>query len=447
MAVVANIGRGLGDNDSISVIDLRANPPRVVETISVGQTPEGIKLSPDGTLVGVVVMNGSNKPKESPFYNDSGKLLLYRLDGTRLIGLGAAWIGHWSQGVVVLARQQGDPGGQYGGAERPGAALGRCLAEGQWRAHQRQRRVGRHPPRGQAVTPRSPLASWFAGAAAEDAFRRRRLGARPALLSPRDRAWRAIAPAFADCLALAEAGSPFQTAVERRYDRSADRRRLPRALAAGESVFFPQVHQVLPRLMRLMVALRATFLGGGREETSFLFLAEGRGREAMGLHHDGETDAFWLQLEGRRHLTIGPPVPRGTPEDLDPRVIPARRAAGPRPSGGWWSGTLAPGTLFYLPPRTPHRVIYHGRSLALSLTWKRRRGPRSTRSRARCWTGTWRRAAPIACRPRAATGSGLRRPRWRSRCAPRRARPSRCACPAAPSPCPPPRTRSRAGSR
>jgi len=100
VAVVANVGRGLGDNDSVSVIDLKATPPRVVETISVDQTPEGIKLSPDGTLVGVIAMNGSNKAKESPFYNDSGKLLLYRLDGTRLIGLGAAWIGHWSQGVA-----------------------------------------------------------------------------------------------------------------------------------------------------------------------------------------------------------------------------------------------------------------------------------------------------------------------------------------------------------
>jgi DNA-binding beta-propeller fold protein YncE len=100
VAVVANIGRGLGDNDSVSVIDLKAKPPRVVETISVDQTPEGIKLSPDGTLMGVIVMNGSNKPKESPFYNDSGKLLLYRLDGMRLVALGAAWIGHWSQGVA-----------------------------------------------------------------------------------------------------------------------------------------------------------------------------------------------------------------------------------------------------------------------------------------------------------------------------------------------------------
>ena len=126
-----------------------------------------------------------------------------------------------------------------------------------------------------------------------------------------------------------------------------------------------------------MVALRATFLGAGREECSFLFLAEGQGREALGLHHDGEVDAFWLQLEGRRLVTIGPPVPRGTPEDLPASRIPARGVRRGAPGPGWWTGALEPGSLFYLPPRTPHRVIYRGRSLALSLTWKRpRRGAR-----------------------------------------------------------------------
>jgi DNA-binding beta-propeller fold protein YncE len=98
--VVANIGRGGGDTDTVSLIDLKATPIRVVETISVGQTPEGIKLSPDGKFLAVVVMNGSNKPKESPFFADSGKLLLYRVDSMRLIGLAAAWIGHWSQGIA-----------------------------------------------------------------------------------------------------------------------------------------------------------------------------------------------------------------------------------------------------------------------------------------------------------------------------------------------------------
>ena len=100
VAVVANIGRGGGDNDTVSVIDLQARPPRVVDTFTVGQTPEGIKLSPDGKLCGVVVMNGSNKAKDSPFFNDAGKLLLYRVDGTRLTRLAEAPIGHWSQGVA-----------------------------------------------------------------------------------------------------------------------------------------------------------------------------------------------------------------------------------------------------------------------------------------------------------------------------------------------------------
>ena len=99
-AVVANIGRGGGDNDTISLIDLKARPPRVIDTVTVGQTPEGITLSPDGTLAAVIVMNGSNKAKESPFYNDAGKLMLYRIDGARLIPVAAAWIGHWSQGAA-----------------------------------------------------------------------------------------------------------------------------------------------------------------------------------------------------------------------------------------------------------------------------------------------------------------------------------------------------------
>ena len=103
IAVVANIGRGNGDNDTVSVIDLQAQPVRVVETVVVGQTPEGIALSPDGKLCAVVVMNGSNKPRESPFYNANGKLLLYRVDGTKLVPAAAAWIGRWSQGIAFSA--------------------------------------------------------------------------------------------------------------------------------------------------------------------------------------------------------------------------------------------------------------------------------------------------------------------------------------------------------
>jgi DNA-binding beta-propeller fold protein YncE len=102
-AAVANVGRGAGDHDTISLIDLRARPPRVVETVSVGQTPEGIKVSPDSSIVAVVVMNGSNKAKSSPFYNDHGKLVLFRVTGASLAKVAEAPIGHWSQGAAFSA--------------------------------------------------------------------------------------------------------------------------------------------------------------------------------------------------------------------------------------------------------------------------------------------------------------------------------------------------------
>ena len=99
-AAVANIGRGQGDVDTVSLIDLKMTPPRVVETISVGQTPEGIKVSPDNQHVAVVVMNGSNKPKSSPFYSDNGKLVMLKVSGSSISKVAEAPIGHWSQGAA-----------------------------------------------------------------------------------------------------------------------------------------------------------------------------------------------------------------------------------------------------------------------------------------------------------------------------------------------------------
>ncbi|OLC35684.1 MAG: mandelate racemase [Candidatus Rokubacteria bacterium 13_1_40CM_4_69_5] len=100
-AVVANIGQPTGDIDTVSLIDLKAQPPRVVDTISVGgQSPEGIKISPDGSVIAAVVQNGSNRPKESPFYNDGGKLVLLRVTGSSLSRIAEARIGHWPQGAA-----------------------------------------------------------------------------------------------------------------------------------------------------------------------------------------------------------------------------------------------------------------------------------------------------------------------------------------------------------
>ena len=223
----------------------------------------------------------------------------------------------------------------------------------------------------------SPLATWLPDGRAVAGFRRHWLGRRPVILAPRDTGWHDLVPGFEPAIRLLEQGLPFQTVAERRYDRSGDRRRLRRALTRGHTVFVPQAHQVLPRVARLMVALRARLLGPRREECSFLFAVEGTGRAGMGLHHDGEVDAFWLQVVGRRTVTFGPPVGPGAPADLDDQVATGGRRA------GWTTVDLGPGTLFHLPPRTPHAVVCRGRSLALSLTWSRRsREDRSGAARA-----------------------------------------------------------------
>ena len=166
---------------------------------------------------------------------------------------------------------------------------------------------------------------------------------------------------------LARSGLPVQIAAERIYHRRPTRRQIDRAFSAGATVYMPQIHQVLPRVARLMAALRAMLFGGGREEESFLFIVNGKGRQGMGLHHDGEVDSVWVQLEGRRTVTTGPQVPRGSRADLDESMI----------GRDWITQNLEPGSLFYMQPRTPHRVVCHGRSLALSLTWKRRAKPLS----------------------------------------------------------------------
>ncbi len=98
-AVVANIGRGTGDADTVSLIDLAREPFRIVDTISVGQTPEGIMVSPDNRHVAVTVMNGSNKPAGSPFHGP-GLVRMLRIADGKLSMVSEARVGTWSQGAA-----------------------------------------------------------------------------------------------------------------------------------------------------------------------------------------------------------------------------------------------------------------------------------------------------------------------------------------------------------
>jgi DNA-binding beta-propeller fold protein YncE len=103
IAIVANVALQRGDEDTLSVVDLRSSPPRTVNTVSVGQTPEGVALSPDGKWCAIATLNGSNRPASSPFFNPAGKLVLFRIDGTTLTRVADQPIGPWPQGAVFAA--------------------------------------------------------------------------------------------------------------------------------------------------------------------------------------------------------------------------------------------------------------------------------------------------------------------------------------------------------
>lgn len=101
MVVVANVGRGTGDADTLSIIDTRRAPARVVATLDIGiETPEGLAISRDGRWMAVVAHAGSTKPPSSPFAAQNGKVLLYRINGFEFSKVGEAPIGRWSQGAA-----------------------------------------------------------------------------------------------------------------------------------------------------------------------------------------------------------------------------------------------------------------------------------------------------------------------------------------------------------
>jgi len=100
LAIVANIGTGAtGGSDTVSLVDLKANPPRTIDQLAVGPIPEGISVSPNGRYVAVTVMNGTNTSATSPFFHDFALLKVLEIRGRKLELVAETRIGRWCQGA------------------------------------------------------------------------------------------------------------------------------------------------------------------------------------------------------------------------------------------------------------------------------------------------------------------------------------------------------------
>jgi len=103
LALTADNGNGGGSDgnaDAVSVIDLEADPPRVVDHVTVGDSPEGLAISPKGDLAVTVEARGSNMPKSSFFYHPGGAVTALKIDGKKVTNVGDINVGALPEAVA-----------------------------------------------------------------------------------------------------------------------------------------------------------------------------------------------------------------------------------------------------------------------------------------------------------------------------------------------------------
>ena len=79
-----NAGAADGNIDTVTVIDIEANPPRAIDKVVIGDGPEGIAVSPDGKLAVAVLLKGTNASKDAFFYNRNATVVGLKIDGKKV---------------------------------------------------------------------------------------------------------------------------------------------------------------------------------------------------------------------------------------------------------------------------------------------------------------------------------------------------------------------------
>lgn len=101
-----NAGASDGSVDTTSVIDLEANPPRIIDRVVVGDGPEGLAISPKGDVAVAVILRGSNM-KNAYFYEKNGSITVLKIDGKKVSKIQDIEVGGLPEAAVFT------PDGKY----------------------------------------------------------------------------------------------------------------------------------------------------------------------------------------------------------------------------------------------------------------------------------------------------------------------------------------------
>ena len=102
-----NSGRSDGHIDTVSVIDLEADPPRVIDRVVVGDAPEGLTISPTGEIAVAMLLSGNDGPKNAWFYNRNGRVAVLKIDDKKVTKVGEVEVRGLPEGAVF------SPDGKY----------------------------------------------------------------------------------------------------------------------------------------------------------------------------------------------------------------------------------------------------------------------------------------------------------------------------------------------
>jgi DNA-binding beta-propeller fold protein YncE len=94
-------GAADGQVDTVAVIDMELNPPRVVDQVVVGDGPEGLAVSPVAGYAVTVLTNGAgNVPPDAFFHHDHSMAALLKIEGKKVRKVSETAVGGLAEGIA-----------------------------------------------------------------------------------------------------------------------------------------------------------------------------------------------------------------------------------------------------------------------------------------------------------------------------------------------------------
>jgi DNA-binding beta-propeller fold protein YncE len=92
-------GSSTGNVQTVSVVDLEAKPPRIIDRVVVGDGPEGLAISPNGDVAVAVILAGSNN-KPAWFHHRNGFASVLTINGNKVTKVKEIELGGLPEGAA-----------------------------------------------------------------------------------------------------------------------------------------------------------------------------------------------------------------------------------------------------------------------------------------------------------------------------------------------------------